>query len=508
MRLGHNLLASISHSAWSAIVSLAVVPVLIAILGVESYGLVGLYVSAQGMLYILDMGLAPAVNREVAANTISGENPRSADLLATLAYIYWSMAAVIAIGFLVLAPAIAAHWLRTVNLSQASVASAVTLLGLVIALRWPAALYQNALMGAQRLTITSSIGIVYVTLSQGGGVLVVWLVAPTVQAFFLWQALCALMYSLLMRHFARREFGSSTVRRPQFRLLKKLWRFSLAMMGVSVTTIILMQLDKLLLSNLLGLDDFGRYSIAVLLASALYILLTPTFNNIFPRFSARIAADQHSELEQDYRQGTRLLCSALFPAALAGVFFSYEVLAVWTGNRDLAAAVSPVLSLLLLGGALNGAMHFPYALQLAAGKSQLPFLINSILCVVFVPLVVTLAGAFGMRGGAAAWLILNVIYLLMGTWLTHRVLLRGIGLRWLAYDVIAPLCLCLAAIASGKALIANFTTEPWVALGVAVILTLLTAGVCAAIFVPRALSWLLGNMIKPGPEPTHQSTTR
>ena len=41
-------------------------------------------------------------------------------------------------------------------------------------------------------------------------------------------------------------------------------------------------------------------------------------------------------------------------------------------------------------------------------------------------------------GGAASWLIIQLIYLLTGCWLTHRSLLRGTGLSWLLGDVAIP----------------------------------------------------------------------
>src|SRR5207248_1594768 len=100
---------------------------------------------------------------------------------------------------------------------------------------------------------------------------------------------------------------------------------------------------------------------------------------------------------------------------------------------------SQVVSLFLIGTALNGAMHFPYALQLAYGQTRLPLLINGILMLALVPLITVLALRFGSVGGAASWAILNAIYLLLGTWLTHRVLLRGIGFTWLTRDILAPL---------------------------------------------------------------------
>jgi len=55
-----------------------------------------------------------------------------------------------------------------------------------------------------------------------------------------------------------------------------------------------------------------------------------------------------------------------------------------------------------------------------------------------------LVGRYGLIGGAMAWMIVQLIYLFLGCWLTHRSLLRGTGIQWLASDVGVPLTIALA----------------------------------------------------------------
>ena len=187
MRLGRNLLAGLASSAWTALVSLAVVPFYLKYLGIEAYGLIGFFVTTQILLQLLDLGLAPAINREVARGYASGNLDEARSLLRTLAVIYWGMAAAIALIVVGLAPFIAKYWLQSNHLSQETVTHAMMLMGLVIACRWPIGLYLSALMGAQRLTVSSSVSIAMVTLGSFGAVGVLAFVSPTIQAFFIWQ---------------------------------------------------------------------------------------------------------------------------------------------------------------------------------------------------------------------------------------------------------------------------------------------------------------------------------
>lgn len=443
MKLGRNLLAGLANSIWSALIGFAVIPFYLKYLGIEAYGLIGFFVTTQAVLSLLDMGMAPTINREVARCSASGNLREAGGLLHTLAVVYGCMAVLIALLIAALAPWIAEYWLQSSRLSAQTISYAVMLMGLVIACRWPVGLYQGALIGAQRLTVSSGINIVMTTVSSLGAVAVLAFVSPTIEAFFIWQALAGLAYVAAMRLGAWRVIGRITDVRFDVNALKNIWRFSAGMSGVAVSAIILMQLDKVLLSKILSLEDFGRYALAGVVASGLYVLLTPAFNVIYPRLSVLVAVNDTEKLVELYRSGTRLLLAALFPIATAAAVFAEEILLLWTGNPALASSTAPVVSLFLIGTALNGAMHFPYALQLAYGMTRLPLTINAVLVVVMIPTTILLALRYGVVGGAAAWVVLNGIYLLLGTWLTHRSILKGIGLKWLVSDVGIPLGISL-----------------------------------------------------------------
>jgi O-antigen/teichoic acid export membrane protein len=438
MRLGRNLLAAMANSVWTALVSLTVVPLYLKYLGIEAYGLIGFFATTQTVLSVLDLGLAPTINREVARCSVSGDIRECRNLLHTLAVVYWVTAGIIALLIFALAPFIASHWLQSSHISPDTLMRAVMLMGLVIACRWPIGLYQGALMGMQRLTVSSTVGIITVTCGNFGAVAVLAFVSPSIEAFFTWQASVALLSAAAMRWAAWSVIGRSGMGEFDVDGLKRIWRFSAGMSGVAISGIILMQLDKVMLSRMLSLEDFGRYALASLVASGLYVLLTPIFNAIYPRMSALVAAGDTEKLIDFYETGTRLCLALLFPMAVTVAIFSRDLLYLWTRNEHLATTSAPIVSLFVIGTALNGVMHFPYALQLAFGASRLAFAINIILMLVMIPMIIILAAKYGAVGGAGAWALLNGLYIFVGTWLTHRSLLKGIGARWLLGDVGFP----------------------------------------------------------------------
>ena len=443
MSLGRNLLAGLANSVWSALVGLAVVPFYLKYLGMEAYGLIGFFVTTQAVLSLLDMGMAPTINREVARCSATGNLKEAGKLLHTLAVVYWSMAGAIALLILALAPLIAGYWLQSKQLSPETISHAVMLMGLVVACRWPIGLYQGALIGAQRVTVSSAINMAMVTIGSLGAVMMLAFVSPTIEAFFIWQASVGLVYAITMRTATWRIIGRTKQNRFEVDELKRIWRFTAGMSAIGLTGLVFTQLDKVILSKMLGLEEFGHYMLATVVVSGLSLLVAPVYNVVYPRFSALIATGDMEKLADLYRSGTRLLATVLFPLAMLLAVFAEELVLVWTGNSALASSVAPVIALLAIGSALHGVMYFPYALQLASGMTRLPLTINAVLMIVLIPLIIYFTLKYGALGGAMAWLTLHVLYVLFGTWLTHRRLLKSVGAIWLIQDVGSPLVLCI-----------------------------------------------------------------
>src|SRR5882672_8581219 len=437
MGIGRNLVAGFASSIWTALIGFAVIPFYVKYLGHEGYGLIGFLVTAQAVAQVLDLGLATNVNREVAREAQSGDLSGAPALLHTAATIYWAMAGVIALAMLALSHFIAARWLSSETLAFDDLAYAVMLIGLVIAARWPGQLYQGALMGAQRIVVSSVLSIALVTLGSGGAVLVLAFVSPSVSAFLLWQAGVGLAYTLAARAASWRVIGREGIRRDRSQL-KRIWRFSAGITAITIAGMVLGQLDKLVLSKMLSLAEYGQYMIAFALAGTLYLFSGPLFNAVYPRFSALVRSGETERLEQAYRLATRLLGAILFPLAMLFSVFPEDLIRAWTGDPGLAGAARLLLPILAIGTALHGVMYVPFALQLAYGTTRLQLAISAILLVAATPATVILVLRYGALGGALAWLSLHSLYMVLGAWMTHRHVLKGLGAKWIALDVGVP----------------------------------------------------------------------
>jgi O-antigen/teichoic acid export membrane protein len=460
VRIGRNFSAGLANSVWSAIVGLSVVPFYLKYLGSEAFGLIGFYVTMQALMQLLDLGLSPTMNREVARASANGTMGEARDLLHSLAMVYWLTAAIIAAAVFLLSPYIAEFWLNAKNLPNETIHQSVIFMGLVIASRWPVGLYAGALMGAQRLTVSSLVNIANVTLSSIGAVSILAFVSPTIEAFFEWQLFVACLYVLTMRWAAWHVLHKPQAPRFTFRLLRKIWKFSLGMSGVAISGVLLIQADKIMLSKMVSLEEYGYYILATTLASGVYVLLTPLFNTIYPHMSSLVSEGETEKLVAFYKSGTKLFLSFLFPISTFIAVFSNPIVTIWTQNDAITSQVSPLVSIIITGTALNGVMHFPYALQLAYGRPQIAFKIILILLMLFIPTLLVLISIFGVIGGAYSWLIMNLSYVAIGTNMTHRSILRNLGTNWLLNDVGKPLLLALLVIGLTGSVILAYHLSP------------------------------------------------
>src|SRR4051812_20348732 len=238
MKFSVNVFARLAGSAWSAMLALVVLPFYVRYLGIEAYGLIGFFTTLLIVLQLFDAGLAATINREVARQSAAGDLGEARSVLRTVGVIYWSIAAIIGLIIVALAPVIASNWLRSANIDTAALVRAVMLMGLTIACRWPIALYQGALIGAQRLAVSSAVQMTMVTITHVGAVTLLALWSPTIGTFFVWHAGTGLVQVFVLRWAAWRALGGHSGERFEKTVLQRIWRFSAGMSGTAIAAIL------------------------------------------------------------------------------------------------------------------------------------------------------------------------------------------------------------------------------------------------------------------------------
>jgi O-antigen/teichoic acid export membrane protein len=445
-----NVVANYAGVAWSTIVQLVLVPINIKLLGVEQYGLIGFWVTLISVLLVLDLGLTPTINRELARRSALGAHGHeSADLVRTLEGVYWGVAVILGIAVVAASSYMASRWISAKEMRPEDVRAAVAMMGLTVALQWPISLYGGGLQGLERQVLMVVIGAVMNAIFAVGTVLILVFVWRSVHAFFAWRAVLSFVHVLVLRHLLWRSLrpDAATAAKPRFRLqsLKGVWRFSMGMTGMGITAAALSQADKVIVSRQVSLEAFAYYMLASSGAVMLTQLVGPIVTSVFPRF-AHLVAVRDVEAQRGYLHSCAQLTTVIVcPAAITLALFPHDILALWTRNETMATASAPMLSLLCLGTLLNCVMMMPYVLQVAHGWTRLGTNINVVLICVAVPYTVVATRYYGVVGAATASLMLSTVNFCVGAPLTFRRLLPGEGWGWLRRDVVFPAAACIMA---------------------------------------------------------------
>jgi O-antigen/teichoic acid export membrane protein len=490
-QLKQNISANLFGNGWHALMAFLFVPLYIKFMGMEAYGLVGIYASLQILSGLLDMGVSGTLNREMARlSVLPGKEQEMRNLVRSLEIIYWFIALVIGIAVIAISPFIAHHWVRAEHLSSSTIEQAVLIIGFTLMLQWPISFYASGLMGLQRQIILNVVTVIISTLRGVGAVAVLWLISPTIQAFFLWQIVISVIHVFLLVTIFWRKLPKSESR-PVFQkqLLHGIWRFAAGMGAITIMSIILTQLDKIILSKMLSLEMFGYYTLAGIIAMSPLRFSWPIFSGIYPRFTQLAALHDQQKLKELYHKGCQFMAVLILPFAVVVAFFSSEIILLWSQSQITAEKTYLLVSILICGTALNVLMHLPHAMQLAFGWTKLLFYKNLLYVIILVPLIIYMTIHYGAIGAASVWLLLNVGSILFEIPIMHRRLLPEEKWRWYRQDVLIPLGTALLIAGLGKLFMGGAMTQ-FMTVIYLIVVSALTLGI-TAIATSATRSWVL-----------------
>jgi O-antigen/teichoic acid export membrane protein len=405
-----NIIANLFGGAWIAILTIVLTPLQVRLLGIEAYGLVGLIAAFQVALGALDLGLSATITKAVSADH-GGQLQASHGLVNSVGTLYWVMAT--AIGFvLTLASGwIAAHWLKSATLDLATVTQGIRIIAIYLALRWPIAFYAGLLTGMQRLDVLNLIKSGAASVRLSGGVIVL-LLLPDLSAFLVWFALSAAL-ELAAYAIVSHRLAPGLNLRPSFSVaaLRSIWKYSLAMNLIALLSILLTQVDRLMVSKFLSLEALGYYSLAYNTAIGISILQTAVNSASFPSFSKALSHDRTRELIARYEKTSQMMgYLAALPCLILG-FFGHEILAIWITQESADGAWS-AMAILAVGFFLNAMVSNAYIVAIASGRPSLPLKVNLVGVALYVPALYWLIVHMGINGAAACWAGLNIYYFL------------------------------------------------------------------------------------------------
>jgi len=429
-----NIVANLLGGAWLTVLTVLMTPLQINILGIEAYGVVGFITTLQIAFTAFDLGLSSTLTRELAADP-SPRKRASDELLRTTGTIYWISAAVIGIALAASADAIAERWFKSTTLDVALLGQSLQVIALYLALRWPVALYVGLLSGLQRMDVLNAVKVATASLRLVGGILVL-LQWKSLYAFLVWTALNALIEVVAYAVACRRVHPKMPLR-PGFSVdaLKKVWRFSASMNVLAVLAVLIVQLDRLLISKMLTLESLGHYNLAYTAASSISFIVGAISSAVLPSLAAAHGRGPADALLERYHDADRVMLFLVGLAAFALVFHGDLILTVWV-NAEAAAGAALPLALLAAGFWCSAAIANVYNVAVASGLPGRHLRVNLLSVLPYAAGLYLLIGRFGIVGAAGGWLLLNLAYAALLVPPIHHHVLRTSTRRWLGRSIV------------------------------------------------------------------------
>ena len=267
------------------------VPFLPRFLGPEAFGIVSFVLVIQSAVNLLDFGLSNSITRQVAAPSCCGRtgplyrhdsHSRSCVLGYRRAYLRRADHRLL--------NSCGTSWLHPKALPPNSVQRSLFWASLAVASLWPMTFYSGALMGLERYTAANLVNAGSLTLRQLGGILVAWLTGGNLVAFFIWQFIASLLPGPGRgTAFVWRASGVRIASPVRWHLLREQKSLLSGMALSTGAMLVFTQLDKIVLSRLLPLSEFGLYSIAWTAAGIFYLFYSPVAAIGLPRFTTFLA---------------------------------------------------------------------------------------------------------------------------------------------------------------------------------------------------------------------------
>lgn len=411
-----NIIANFVGRFWSILSSFLFIPLYIRFLGFESYSIISFTLVIAGLMSILDGGLTATLSREFARSDNTHEG--KIRIFKTLETTYFIIIGFCIVSVFCLSGVIANNWLILNAFNPHRVSLFLKIISFDIGFQLLLSFYLGGLLGLEKQVQANMYQMGWGIL-RNGLVIITLIFVPSLEIFFIWQSVSTIIFALLLHlslnkaMTSRYEFNFQP--RIEKKIFKNIWRFAGGMLLISIVASLNTQMDKLAISKLLPIENLGYYTLAVSISMGIVVLVNPISIALLPRFTALYSSGEKDKACLLFHKVNLAVSILVFSIMTTMVFFSKELLWVWTGKMDLALHAYTFVPPIAGAAAMLAILIIPYNIAIANGYTKL----NNILGLV--SLFVTLPGYwiatknYGAIGAAfvfcAVQTIIALIYL-------------------------------------------------------------------------------------------------
>lgn len=414
----NNMAANYVGAAVGVLAPVLTLPFYLNLLGNVQFGLLSFVLVLLAVLGLIDAGISQALVRYFSLKL--GESKRdAAGDLSVLERWYWLFSILLASVVFCFSGLISEYWLNVDQGSRSIANHSVMCAALMFVFYFPGSVYRTILVASERQVVLNAIIVGGVLLRHLLGLVVIY-IWPDIRVLLVWYTLAAMLEISIRRHYAWATLGGySPPGGGDNSTLLAAWKTFAGFSSATWLGAITVQMDRIVLSKMVGIEEFGVYAIAATVGSGVMQLVYPVVQAVLPRL-VQVINDPKEVGRINLRLAMGMFSSVLLFFSVF-IFFGEYFIGIWLRNAEVASAVYSILTVLLIGSALNAFYNIGYLNWLARGAFKMVLLVNAIALLLAVILLPVFIASNGISGAAVAWVGINLIGFLLSLGWVKRI---------------------------------------------------------------------------------------
>jgi O-antigen/teichoic acid export membrane protein len=421
--LARNTVLNLVGYGAPMVAALVAIPLLIAGLGAERFGVLAVAWATIGYFSVFDLGIGRAVTQIVAARLGTEERARVPEAAWTGFALLALLGAVAMLAVAVLSPWLVREILTIPAALQAETLTAFYLLAASLPFVTSTAGLRGVLEAYQRFGVITAVRVPMGVLTFAGPLLVLPFsvsLVPVVAVLVVGRCIgWAVHFGLCLWAVPSLRFRV-VIRADEARTLAGYGGWITVS---NLASTVMAYFDRFLIGAVISMAAVAYYVTPHEMVTKLLFLPGALLGVMFPAFATSFAADR-ARMVLLLDRAIRVLIVGLFPVTLLAVTFAGEALQLWLG-AEFAHESRRVLQWLAVGVFVNSLGQVPASALQGVGRPDLPGKLNLVELPLYLGALWWLLGAYGIEGAAAAWVLRAAVDTAMLCWLAERVASTG-----------------------------------------------------------------------------------
>lgn len=399
-RLSKNIVYNMVGQIMVLILGLISTKVIYARLGGDIVGIIYFSLMANTTIcMVLELGILSTTVKEISAH-------HKADPVYVWGFIrvfssfYWLLYIFFGITIYFSTSFLAQKWLNLTQIDSSTAEYSLRILLISSLSSLPKSFYASIIRGVERMEFNNVIDPLVMLLQQVGILVIIfyngnifqisyWIAATQFLSLAAFIVACSFFFP--PRQIFVPGYSASIVKRNI--------KYTAQMMIISLTSLVYLQADKIILSKILPISTFGFYFFAYSIISKGAVVTMAISYAAFPHISKLHVSGANEVVLKNYYKLQDMLCISIAPVFGAVVFASVPLFS-HLFNEGVAMTLMIPTVFLSLGFYMTGTMTIPNTLAFVMGKPQIVARQNLLAILVVLPLTILLITLWGLVGAS------------------------------------------------------------------------------------------------------------